>query len=117
MEPGKTRQIKKRLNKVEKIAVTNEFLGYLKAKFGQVYAEVNYSEIMPTKRRFRADYMIKPNILIEINGGQFMNGRHNRGGKGYENDLIKGNLAQKCGYKFYQFTYEMLLKREYLNVL
>jgi hypothetical protein len=94
-----------------------EFLAYLKAKFGQVYAEVNYAEIMPTKRKFRADFMVNPNILIEVNGGQFVNGRHNRGGKGYERDLEKGNLAQKCGYKFYQFTYEMLAKQEYLNVL
>jgi len=105
------------LNKVERIAVTNEFLAYLRAKFGQVYAEVSFNEIMPTKRRFRVDYMVKPNILIEINGGQFVSGRHNRGGKGYENDLIKVNLAQKCGFKVYQFTYEMLMKREYLNVL
>ena len=105
------------MNKLEKIAVYNEFLVYLRAKFGKVYTEVNYSEIMPTKRRFRTDFLVRPNILIEINGGQFINGRHNRGGNGYENDLVKGNLAQKFGYKFYQFTYEMLKDRKYLDVL
>ena len=77
--------------------------------------EVVFSSIMPTKRKFRADYYL-PNkrIIIEVNGGQYLQGRHNRGGKGYENDLFKLNLAQQNGFKVYQFTYEMLARNEHI---
>ena len=69
---------------------------------------------MDTDRKFRADYLLlKDKIIIEINGGQYINGRHNRGGIGYENDLTKLNIAQKNGFKIYQFTYEMINRREY----
>lgn len=40
---------------------------------------------------------------------------HNRGGKGYETDLQKINLAQRNDYKVFQYTYEMLQRREYLE--
>jgi very-short-patch-repair endonuclease len=79
---------------------------------GQSMAEVPFSHIMPTKRKFRADFFC-PNrkTIIEVNGGQFNSGRHTRGGTGYQNDLFKINLAQYHGFKVYQFTYEMLEKR------
>lgn len=83
--------------------------------------EVVFNKIMDTKRRFRADYLINNNIILEINGGQWTNGRHNRGGKGYENDLTKMNLSQENGFKYIQFTYEMLQRKEYeqtiLNII
>ena len=98
------------MNKLQRQIVIKEFEEYLKI----FQTEVNFSNIMPTKRRFRADYYINSSrIIIEINGGQYINGRHNRGGNGYENDLTKLNLAQMHGFKIYQFTYEMLLKKEY----
>ena len=73
---------------------------------------------MPTNRRFRADYYL-PNLktIIEVNGGQYINGRHNRGGVGYENDLTKLNLAQRHGFKIYQFTYEMIKRGELTKTL
>ena len=85
---------------------------------GQTTAEVPFSHIMPTKRKFRADFYL-PNrkIIIEVNGGQFQSGRHNRGGVGYENDLFKINLAQKYGFKVYQFTYEMIEKNSHRKIL
>jgi hypothetical protein len=55
--------------------------------------------------------------MVEINGGQWIRGRHNRGGEGYEEDLTKLNLAQSFGFKVYQFTYEMLERQEYKNYL
>lgn len=76
--------------------------------------EIVYSKIMPTKRLFRADfYCPSIKVLVEVNGGQWTNGRHTRGGVGYENDLTKLNIAQLNGFKVYQFTYEMLARREY----
>ena len=75
--------------------------------------EVVFNTIMNTKRRFRADYLC-PNLklIIELNGGQWVNGRHNRGGKGYENDLTKLNLAQRNGFQVWQYTYEMISRGE-----
>jgi len=93
-------------------AVLIEFVRYIRSKY-DVSQENQYSKIMNTTRRFKTDYYLQPNILIEINGGQWNNGRHNRGGKGYENDLTKLNIAQHNGFKVYQFTYEMLARLEY----
>ena len=79
--------------------------------------EVPFSRFLATKRRFRADFLM-PNvkIIVEVNGGQYARGRHNRGGKGYETDLEKLNLAQLNGYKVIQFTYEMLRRGEHLKI-
>lgn len=76
--------------------------------------EIIYNRIMETKRLFRADFFL-PNlkILVEVNGGQYSSGRHTRGGKGYETDLMKLNIAQFNGFKVYQFTYQMLERLEY----
>ena len=105
-----------------KLSYTNKALlleleTYLK-RFDEVQKEKTFNKIMPTKRLFRCDYLL-PNlkIIVEVNGGQWNNGRHNRGGKGYENDLMKLNIAQKNGYKVYQFTYEMLIRMEYRDFI
>ncbi|NCD41711.1 MAG: hypothetical protein EOL88_06420 [Bacteroidia bacterium] len=107
-------------NIINQILLQN-FEMYLSKKFGWVKekgvtTEVVFNKIMPTRRQFRADYLIE-DIIIEINGGQWINGRHNRGGKGYENDLTKINTAQYYGFKVYQFTYEMLKKQTYKTLL
>jgi very-short-patch-repair endonuclease len=96
-----------------------------KEAFNQLYkidrlvqTEPVYSHIMPTKRRFRADFLCPTlKIMVEINGGVFVNGRHTRGGGGYETDLIKLNLAQMNGFKVFQFTYQMLEKGELNNLV
>jgi hypothetical protein len=98
----------------ERTKVILEFEQYLSTKYDFI-KEAVYNKIMDTPRRFKADYCLDCKILIEINGGQWNGGRHNRGGKGYENDLNKLNIAQANGYKVYQFTYEMLQRREYLQ--
>ena len=80
--------------------------------------EVVFSSFMNTKRKFRADFLCPIlKIIIEINGGQYQNGRHNRGGVGYENDLTKLNMAQVNGYKILQFTYQMLSRGEHLEFI
>lgn len=80
--------------------------------------EVPFSHFLPTKRKFRADFLMPIlKIIIEVNGGQFTGGRHTRGGQGYETDLTKLNLAQIHGYKVIQFTYQMLKRGEHLKVL
>lgn len=95
-------------------ALLQEFETFLSRLGLEFEKEIVFNTIMPTKRQFRADYYI-PNsrTIIEINGGQFIGGRHNRGGKGYENDLMKSNLANTNNFIYLQFTYEMLARLEY----
>ena len=105
-------------------ALLQEFETFLYKNKIHFEKEVMYKKLFDTKRQFRADYVLnKINngginelfITVEINGGQHINGRHNRGGKSYETDLQKINLAQKNDYKVFQYTYEMLKRREYVE--
>ena len=58
-------------------------------------------------RRFRADFaIIQPRVLVEIQGGRWMeHGGHNTGG-GLARDYEKSNLAQLAGWRYLQFTAE-----------
>ena len=116
-------QIKASADVIRK-ALLQEFETFLYKNKIHFEKEVMYKKLFDTKRQFRADYVLnKINngginelfIMVEINGGQFINGRHTRGGKGYETDLQKINLAQKNHYKVFQYTYEMLQRREYIE--
>lgn len=79
--------------------------------------EVVFSDVMNTRRRFRADFFCPElHLIVEVNGGQWINGRHNRGGS-YQNDLEKLNIAQENGYHVLQFTYEMLEKNQHQKTL
>lgn len=121
------------MDRLSRIGLIYEFEKYLKERY-QYQKEVRYCDIMDTDREFRADYLLMDNegkqVLVEINGGQhamrkkkkngtvyYTAGRHNKGGKGYENDLVKLNTAQKNGFPVFQFTYEMLSRKEYINYL
>lgn len=65
------------------------------------------------KRRFRADFYIPAiNCLVEIEGGVWTRGRHNRP-KGFINDCEKYNLATVHGYKVLRFTSEDIRKCTY----
>ena len=123
--------------------VIHEFEQLAKAMLGEFVKEAR--ELIPG-RDFRADYYFpRHRCIVEINGGQWANGRHNRaavakriGGtkvktadpktgktktvtKGgtvittYEQDLTKANLAQLNGFTYLQYTYEQLLRREYIQ--
>ena len=74
-------------------------------------------------RRWRADFRIlpfyrdhrvspfemmwDPNLLIEVDGGSWVEGRHTRG-KGFEADLEKLNAAALLGYRVLRFTPAMV---------
>ena len=80
--------------------------------------EVPFKKIMNTTRLFRADFFCpKLSLIVEVNGGQFIGGRHTRGGQGYETDLEKLNIAQANGIFVLQFTYEMLERGEHHKIL
>lgn len=106
-------------------ALKKELVGFLRKSIGEVIEEAVFNKIMDTGRQYRADYLIlDKKIIIEVNGGQYNGGRHTRAGavKGevytqYENDLNKLNLAQKHGFRIFQFTYQQLRRREYVEIL
>jgi very-short-patch-repair endonuclease len=56
------------------------------------------------QRRWRFDFAVPAlKIAVEIEGGAWVHGRHNRG-KGYINDMEKYNHAQLLGWKVFRFT-------------
>jgi hypothetical protein len=59
-------------------------------------------------RRYRADFVIfddvdGPTLLIEVEGGTWVEGRHSRG-KGFEADCEKQALAVIAGYRYLRVT-------------
>jgi very-short-patch-repair endonuclease len=103
---------------IERKVLYSELHKKLKEADRGTMPEVPFSHFLPTRRKFRADFLMPAlKVIIEVNGGQFTGGRHTRGGKGYENDLTKLNLAQIHGYKVIQFTYQMLRRGEHVEIL
>jgi very-short-patch-repair endonuclease len=79
------------LEETVKLVLANE--GY---EFKQEY------EAIPN-RRYKYDFaLIKENILIEVQGSQWVKGGHNTG-KGLERDYEKCNLAQIHGWRVLQY--------------
>jgi|GEM_PF-5051131 len=108
----------------KKAVIINEFQDWLRDNGFAYEKEVDFRNIMNTDRKFRADYELfsikrgkkhRLYIIVEINGGQWISGRHTRGGKCYENDLKKLNIASVNGYYILQYTYEMLARNEYIE--
>lgn len=61
-------------------------------------------------RKWKADYwIIDTDILVEVEGGNWTQGRHIRG-EGYENDCYKYNAAQIQGYIVLRYTPNMIKK-------
>lgn len=90
----------------------NIFERWLQARKIVYYREYKF---IPN-RRFRADFFIPAiNCLVEIEGGVWSNGRHNRG-DGYIKDCDKYNLATLHGYRLLRFTTEHI-KFENFEVL
>lgn len=55
-------------------------------------------------RLYRADFCWPDErLIVEIQGGIFVNGRHSRG-MGYEADLERNSLAAMLGWKVLQFS-------------
>lgn len=61
-------------------------------------------------KKWRFDYLILPEedkIAIEIEGGEFIRGRHQRPG-GFKEDCYKYNCATSVGWRVLRYTYSML---------
>ena len=62
------------------------------------------------ERRFSCDFLLSDyNVIIEIEGGQWINGRHQRG-TGYKNDIEKYNLITLSGYKIVRLTTDHFMR-------
>lgn len=71
-------------------------------------AEYKFAKEM--KRQFRFDYCYpEKKIAIEIEGGVWINGRHNRP-SGFIKDMEKYNIACLLGYRILRFTIQDLKK-------
>jgi very-short-patch-repair endonuclease len=75
-------------------------------------------------RRWRADFHVDPRpspqwwadapLLIEIDGGSWVAGRHTRG-SGFEKDAEKLNAAAELGYRVLRYTPRMIESGEALE--
>jgi very-short-patch-repair endonuclease len=59
--------------------------------------------VVAPPRKYRADFFIGGDLLIEVEGGGYVNGRHSRGA-GMENDCEKSALAAARGYRLIRVT-------------
>ena len=61
-------------------------------------------EAMPVKgRRWRVDFLIGGWLVVEVEGGHWVNGRHTRG-KGFEGDCEKYNAISNMGMRVLRVT-------------
>lgn len=71
--------------------------------------ERQYAFAKSVGRQWKADFAWPEwNLLVEVDGGEFTRGRHNRGGKDYQDDLRKGNVAAILGYFVLHFSTGMM---------
>ena len=69
------------------------------------------------KRKWRFDYAIpSKKIAVEIEGGAWINGRHNRA-SGFLKDMEKYNTAAAMGWRLLRATPQNLLTLKFLKLL
>jgi very-short-patch-repair endonuclease len=70
-----------------------------------------------TSRKWRMDYaIVELKICIEIDGGVWINGRHNRGA-GYIKDMEKLNNAAMLGWVVLRFTPEQKFEYKTFEII
>ena len=58
-------------------------------------------------RKWRVDFFIAPRLVVEVEGGTWMRGRHQRG-TGYASDCEKYNALTLAGYCIVRYTTAMV---------
>jgi len=67
------------------------------------------------ERKWRFDFCFPAQLIgIEIEGGTWTGGRHNRGA-GFEKDAEKYNQAAKMGYRILRYSTQMVLNGDAIN--
>ena len=67
-------------------------------------------------RKWRADFYFAPDILLEVEGGIHVNGRHNRA-SGFLKDMEKYNRAAVLGYRIIRTTPDEVCMIETIEML
>lgn len=71
------------------------------------YSVDAYEELLT--RRFKADFLVLPSVVIEIQGGTFMaQSRHNTG-VGLAGSFEKLNIYSELGYRVFQLDTRMII--------
>lgn len=95
---------------------SNIFITFIRQNLGAVcMTEFRFHPV----RRWRADYCINPvtdKIIVEVEGGAWMLGRHTRGA-GFVADMEKYNEATRLGYRVIRVTPDDLLSAKTLNLI
>jgi len=63
------------------------------------------------KRRFRFDFLLAGDLIIEVEGGTWSGGRHTSG-VGFRSDCQKYNMALELGYRVLRYTTDMVTRGE-----
>ena len=101
--------------KIPKKLSTGEELFALNCKVLGVEYEREYAFV--PGRKFRADFYIPAaKLLVEVEGGTWIAGRHSRG-VGMAKDCGKYNLATRLGYRLLRYTTDMVERGDALEDL
>lgn len=104
----------------ERMILRSALHWHLRQHFQCVEIEHPASIITGTKRRWRCDFYATDfkhrRLVVEVNGGNFTNGRHTRGAS-YAADLEKINHLTASGCAVFQFTYNCLKERKYESLI
>lgn len=103
-----TMKLPHRTTKNQSPTITVKRNNQLEDPFAQylTFCNINYiRQYAPFKeRRYRCDFYLPDyNTIIEIEGGQYIGGRHTRG-KGFQNDIEKYNKITLAGFKVLRLT-------------
>ncbi len=82
-------------------------------------AGIEFEEQYPAipQRKFRYDFFVPPDLLIEVQGGVWQYKPSHTSAKGIIRDCEKVNLATLHGYRLLQFTGDMIASGEALEIL
>ncbi len=93
----------------------------LERHFETVWRQLGGPELEPEyrfhgKRKWRFDFALpEQKIAIEVEGGIWQNGRHNRAA-GYTKDCEKYNAAALAGWRVFRFTSPMVKRSPAQNL-
>lgn len=62
-----------------------------------------------TGRKWRVDFVLRPSLVVEVEGGSWQMGRHQRP-QGFEQDCAKYNALTLAGYSVLRYTSDMVLR-------
>ncbi len=69
------------------------------------------------RRNFRSDFLWpEERVIVEVEGGQWTQGRHQRGG-GMERDAVKYNEASLMGFMVLRFVTGQVVRGEAVDVI